>query len=265
MINNGGFNNNYQTLKILTLLEKKYINFDGLNLTFETLDGILKHNGPIFDDLPKYIQNFLDHFQGNKKTQGSFESQVAAICDDIAYNNNDIDDGLYAGLFDLDELKDLEIINEALSKIKIKEFNNPKRIKYELIRKLISIMVDDLIKHTKINIKKLGIKNAQDILENQDRLVKFGDQMKEKEKKLKLFLKKKMYNHPKVKTMNFKAKKIISDLFDLFADEPYLLPVSWRSFESENQKFVNVSDYISGMTDKFAINIHKKYFDLYSF
>lgn len=265
MINNGGFNHNYQTLKILTLLEKKYINFDGLNLTFETLDGILKHNGPIFDDLPKYIQNFLDHFQGNKKTQGSFESQVAAICDDIAYNNNDIDDGLYAGLFDLDELKDLEIINEALSKIKIKEFNNPKRIKYELIRKLISIMVDDLIKHTKINIKKLGIKNAQDILENQDRLVKFGDQMKEKEKKLKLFLKKKMYNHPKVKTMNFKAKKIISDLFDLFADEPYLLPVSWRSFESENQKFVNVSDYISGMTDKFAINIHKKYFDLYSF
>ncbi len=265
MMNNGGFNHNYQTLKILTLLEKKYINFDGLNLTFETLDGILKHNGPIFDDLPKYIQNFLDHFQGNKLTQGSFESQVAAICDDIAYNNNDIDDGLYAGLFDLDELKDLEIINEALSKIKIKEFNNPKRIKYELIRKLISIMVDDLIIHTKINIKKLGIKNAQDILENQDRLVKFGDQMEEKEKKLKIFLKKKMYNHPKVKTMNFKAKKIISDLFDLFADEPYLLPVSWRNFESENQKFVNVSDYISGMTDKFAINIHKKYFDLYSF
>ena len=265
MMNNGGFNHNYQTLKILTLLEKKYINFDGLNLTFETLDGILKHNGPIFDDLPKYIQNFLDHFQGNKLTQGSFESQVAAICDDIAYNNNDIDDGLYAGLFDLDELKDLEIINEALSKIKIKEFNNSKRIKYELIRKLISIMVDDLIIHTKINIKKLGIKNAQDILENQDRLVKFGDQMEEKEKKLKIFLKKKMYNHPKVKTMNFKAKKIISDLFDLFADEPYLLPVSWRNFESENQKFVNVSDYISGMTDKFAINIHKKYFDLYSF
>ena len=116
MINNGGFNHNYQTLKIHTL-EKKYINFDGLNLTFETLDGILKHNGPIFDDLPKYTK-FLDHFQGNKKTQGLFESQVAAICDDIAYNNNDIDDGLYAGLFDLDELKDLEIINEALSKLR---------------------------------------------------------------------------------------------------------------------------------------------------
>ena len=118
MVNYGGFNHNYQTLKILTLLEKKYIDFDGLNLTFETLDGVLKHNGPIFDELPNYIQYFLDFFEGNKKSQGSFESQVAAICDDIAYNNNDIDDGLYAGLFDIEELKDLEIINEALSKIK---------------------------------------------------------------------------------------------------------------------------------------------------
>lgn len=265
MVNYGGFNHNYQTLKILTLLEKKYIDFDGLNLTFETLDGVLKHNGPIFDELPNYIQYFLDFFEGNKKSQGSFESQVAAICDDIAYNNNDIDDGLYAGLFDIEELKDLEIINEALSKIKLNKLNSPARLKYEMIRKLINIMVDDLIKNTKININNLGIKNSQDVLETTDQLVIFGDQMREKEKKLKLFLNEKMYNHPRVKTMNFKARKIISDLFDLFTDEPYLLPVSWRNFESEKQKYVNVSDYISGMTDKFAINIHKKYFDLYSF
>ncbi len=265
MLNYGGFNHNYQTLKILTLLEKKYIDFDGLNLTFETLDGVLKHNGPIFNELPDYITYFLDFFKGNKKSQGSFESQVAAICDDIAYNNNDIDDGLYAGLFDIEELKDLEIINEALSKIKLSKLDSPERLKYEMIRKLINIMVDDLIKNTKININKIGIKNSQDILEITDRLVIFGDQMSEKEKKLKLFLNEKMYNHPRVKTMNFKARKIISDLFDLFTDEPYLLPVSWRDFESEKQKYVNVSDYISGMTDKFAINIHKKYFDLYSF
>ena len=215
--------------------------------------------------MPDYITYFLDFFKGNKKSQGSFESQVAAICDDIAYNNNDIDDGLYAGLFDIEELKDLEIINEALSKIKLSKLDSPERLKYEMIRKLINIMVDDLIKNTKININKIGIKNSQDILEITDRLVIFGDQMSEKEKKLKLFLNEKMYNHPRVKTMNFKARKIISDLFDLFTDEPYLLPVSWRDFESEKQKYVNVSDYISGMTDKFAINIHKKYFDLYSF
>jgi len=95
-------------------------------------------------------------------------------------------------------------------------------------------------------------------------IVIFGDEMKNKEKKLKVFLKNKMYNHPKVKTMNFKAKKIVSDLFDLYIDEPYLLPTGWRNFKNENEKYVNVSDYISGMTDNYAINIHKKYFDLYS-
>ena len=113
----GGFNHNYQALKILTVLEKKYLDFDGLNLTFETLDGILKHNGPITSVLPNYIQNFINFFGGKKKSQGSFEAQIAAICDDIAYNNNDIDDGLYAGLFEIEELNELEIIKDALKKL----------------------------------------------------------------------------------------------------------------------------------------------------
>ncbi len=261
----GGFNHNFQALKILTVLEKKYMEFNGLNLTFETLDGILKHNGPIDEDIPDYIEQFMNFFNGNMKSQGSFESQIAAVCDDIAYNNNDIDDGLYAGLFDIEELEELELIKEAYGKIKSDKLKNPERFKYELIRKLINLMVDDLIKNTKTNLKKMNIKNAKDILENKETLVVFSEEMLNKEKKLKIFLKNKMYNHPKVKTMNFKAKKIISDLFDLFIDEPYLLPVSWRNFDCEKDKFVNVTDYISGMTDNYAINIHKKYFDLYSF
>ena len=260
----GGFNHNYQALKILTVLEKKYFDFDGLNLTFETLDGILKHNGPITSVLPDYIQSFIDFFDGKTKSHGSFEAQIAAICDDIAYNNNDIDDGLYAGLFEIDELNELEIIKDALKKIHIKKSKEYRRIKYELIRKLINIMVDDLISNTKQNIQNLKIKNCYEILELDKPLVVFGDEMKNKEKKLKVFLKNKMYNHPKVKTMNFKAKKIVSDLFDLYIEEPYLLPSSWRNFKNENEKYVNVSDYISGMTDNYAINIHKKYFDLYS-
>ncbi len=260
----GGFNHNYQALKILTVLEKKYLDFDGLNLTFETLDGILKHNGPITSVLPSYIENFINFFGGTKKTQGSFEAQIAAICDDIAYNNNDIDDGLYAGLFEIEELNELEIIKEALKKINLKKSKEYKRIKYELIRKLINIMVDDLIINTKQNIQNFKIKNCNQILELDQPLVIFGDEMKNKEKNLKVFLKEKMYNHPKVKTMNFKAKKIVSDLFDLYIDEPYLLPTGWRNFKNENEKYVNVSDYISGMTDNYAINIHKKYFDLYS-
>ena len=260
----GGFNHNYQALKILTVLEKKYLDFDGLNLTFETLDGILKHNGPIKSVLPSYIQSFINFFGGEKKTQGSFEAQIAAICDDIAYNNNDIDDGLYAGLFEIEELNELEIINDALKKINLKKSKEYRRIKYELIRKLINIMVDDLIRNTKQNIQNFKIKNCNEILELDKPLVIFGDEMKNKEKNLKVFLKNKMYNHPKVKTMNFKAKKIVSDLFDLYIDEPYLLPSGWRNFKNKNEKYVNVSDYISGMTDNYAINIHKKYFDLYS-
>ena len=260
----GGFNHNYQALKILTVLEKKYLDFDGLNLTFETLDGILKHNGPITSVLPSYIQNFINFFGGKKKSQGSFEAQIAAICDDIAYNNNDIDDGLYAGLFEIEELNELEIIKDALKKINLKKSKEYRRIKYELIRKLINIMVDDLIRNTKQNIQNFKIKNCNEILELDKPLVIFGDEMKNKEKNLKVFLKNKMYNHPKVKTMNFKAKKIVSDLFDLYIDEPYLLPSGWRNFKNENEKYVNVSDYISGMTDNYAINIHKKYFDLYS-
>ena len=261
----GGFNHNFQALKILTLLEKKYMNFNGLNLTFETLDGILKHNGPLTIPVPYYVEKFIDFFKGNIKFQGSFESQVAAVCDDIAYNNNDIDDGLYAGLFEIEELEELEIIKDAYDKIKFKKNINQERFKYELIRKLINLMVDDLIKNTKKNLIKMNIKDANDILENTETLVVFSDEMLNKEKKLKIFLKNRMYNHPRVKTMNFKAKKVISDLFDLFIEEPYLLPLNWRKFDSENDKFVNVCDYISGMTDNYAINIHKKYFDLYSF
>ena len=261
----GGFNHNYQALKILTVLEKKYMNFDGLNLTYETLDGILKHNGPIVEKIPDYIQKIIDFFDGEKNSKGSVESQVAAICDDIAYNNNDIDDGLYAGLFEIEELEELEIVKDALFKIKLNKSKRSERFKYELIRKLINLMVDDLIKKTRHNIKELKIKNSQDILKLTVPLVSLSDEMKNKEKKLKVFLKNKMYNHPKVKTMNFKAKKIISDLFDLFTQEPYLLPINWRNFNNEEQKFITVTDYISGMTDNYATNIHKRYFDLYSF
>ena len=171
---------------------------------------------------------------------------------------------MYAGLFEIEELNELEIIKDALKKINLKKSKEYRRIKYELIRKLINIMVDDLIRNTKQNIQNFKIKNCYQILELDKPLVIFGDEMKNKEKNLKVFLKNKMYNHPKVKTMNFKAKKIVSDLFDLYIDEPYLLPSGWRNFKNKNEKYVNVSDYISGMTDNYAINIHKKYFDLYS-
>tara|TARA_A200000113_G_scaffold62790_1_gene53967 strand:- start:2104 stop:3243 length:1140 start_codon:yes stop_codon:yes gene_type:complete len=261
----GGFNHNYQALKILTSLEKKYLKFDGLNLTFETLDGILKHNGPIKNQkVPIYIQNFINFFKGDLNKFGSFESQLSSICDDIAYNNNDIDDGLYAKFFDLEELEQLKLVKKALGSFKIQRPNNA-RLRYELVRKLIKLMIDDLIKNTQENLKKFKILSANDIVSLDKSVVCFSDSMKKNEIELKRFLKEKMYMHPKIRTMTLKAKRIISDLFDLFISESDLLPEKWKKFNNKEQRYFVVCDYISGMTDKYAINTHKKFFDLYNF
>ena len=259
----GGFNHNFQAIKILTLLEKKYLNFDGLNLSFETLDGILKHNGPINCKIPDYIYSILEFFDADKSTHGSFESQIAAICDDIAYNNNDIDDGLYAGLFDIDQISEIPIVEKVIKTIKLNN-NDKKRFNYEVVRGLIKLMIDDLICNTKEIIKKNNISSCDQILSFNKNIVCFSDDIKDQELKLKSFLKKNMYEHTRVKRMTIKAKKIITDLFELFIEEPSLLPTEWSEFENKDQKLTKVCDYISGMTDKYAINMHKKFFDLYN-
>ena len=260
----GGFDHNFQALKILVFLEKKYIGFDGLNLTFETLDGILKHNGPVIKKVPLFISNFLNFFDGDLKTYGSLESQIAAICDDIAYNNNDIDDGLYANFFNIEELEQLSIVKKVVKTIKMKK-KDTSRLKYELVRKLIKLMLDDLIKNTESNLKKYKVLSANDVISLGKCVVCFSKSMVDDELALKNFLKEKMYMHPKIKTMTIKAKKIVSDLFDLYVKEPDLLPKQWIDFKNEREKHIVVCDYISGMTDKYAINIHKKFFDLYNF
>ena len=260
----GGFDHNFQALKILVFLEKKYIGFDGLNLTFETLDGILKHNGPVIKKVPLFILNFLNFFDGDLKTFGSFESQIAAICDDIAYNNNDIDDGLYANFFNIEELEQLSIVKKVVKTIKMKK-KDTSRLKYELVRKLIKLMLDDLIKNTKSNLKKYKVLSANDVISLDKCVVCFSKSMVDDELALKNFLKERMYMHPKIRTMTIKAKKIVSDLFDLYVKEPDLLPKQWIDFKNEREKHIVVCDYISGMTDKYAINIHKKFFDLYNF
>ena len=260
----GGFDHNFQALKILVFLEKKYIGFDGLNLTFETLDGILKHNGPVIKKVPFFISNFLNFFDGDLKTYGSLESQIAAICDDIAYNNNDIDDGLYANFFNIEELEQLSIVKKVVKTIKMKK-KDTSRLKYELVRKLIKLMLDDLIKNTESNLKKYKVLSANDVISLGKCVVCFSKSMVDDELALKNFLKERMYMHPKIRTMTIKAKKIVSDLFDLYVKEPDLLPKQWIDFKNEREKHIVVCDYISGMTDKYAINIHKKFFDLYNF
>ena len=265
MKQNGGFNHNFHALKILTKLEKKYQGFDGLNLSFETLDGILKHNGPIKSEVPEYISDFILFFNGDLTKNGSFESQLSTICDDIAYNNNDIDDGLHADFFSIDELSEIDLVKKVLKIIKNNKLNDSSRIRYELVRNLIKMMMDDLIQNTKNNLQKYKIKFSDDIEYQKVKIVNFSDEMLKEEKKLKLFLKNKMYLHPRIRTMTIKAKKIISDLFNLFIEEPTLMPDNWSIFQNNKQKHINVCDYISGMTDNYAINTHRKFFDLYSF
>ena len=157
-------------------------------------------------------------------------------------------------------------MEKILKKIKLKNTKeNLKRVKFELVRGLIKFMINDLIQNTRSNILKFDIGSYEDIRLCKSLIVSFSDYMKVQEKQIKFFLQKKMYNHPKVRTMTYKAKRIISDLFDLFVDETDLLPGKWKLFKSNNEKFSNISDYISGMTDKFAMNIHRKFFNLYEF
>ena len=265
---NGSFNHNFHALKILTNLEKRYILFDGLNLTWETLDGILKHNGPITNKkkIPGFVHDLVNDFKGKFNINGSFEAQIASISDDIAYNNNDIDDGLHAQLFDLEELESLSIIKRNLKKIK---FNGLKksddRIKHELVRLLIKNMIDDLVENTNNNILKLKPQCSLDVKLIKNPFVEFSDEMKNDENQLRLFLSNKMYNHPTVKTMTYKAKRIVSELFDLFFKENQLLPKRWKEFNNKKELLINISDYISSLTDKKAMNIHKKFFNLYDF
>ena len=265
--NYGGFNHNLHTFKILTKLEKRYINFDGLNLTWESLEGILKHNGPLKkSSLPNWVEKIIRKFNCELKTHSSFESQIAAISDDIAYSNNDIDDGLHAGLFKLDDLVSIKIVNDNLRNIRLDgKLKNQERLNHELVRLLIKNMIDDLENNTQYNLNKIKPKCSEDIQYSDFQIVDFSAEMKEKTNELRTFLQNKMYKHQTVKTMTYKAKKIVSELFDLFVSEPQLLPEEWRVYKSKNQLYTYVGDYIASMTDKNAMNIHQKYFNLYNF
>ncbi len=263
----GGFNHNLHTFKILTTLEKRYINFDGLNLTWESLEGILKHNGPLKkSSIPSWADMIIKKFSCNLDSNSSFESQIAAISDDIAYNNNDIDDGLHAGLFEIDDLISIKIVEDNIKKISLyNKSKNQQRMNHELVRLLIKDMIDDLESNTENNLKNIKPKKPEDIQLASHPIVDFSDEMKNKTHELRNFLKNRMYKHPTVKTMTYKAKKIVSELFDLFKNEPQLLPEEWKDFKSQNDLFINIGDYIASMTDKNAMNIHQKYFNLYKF
>ena len=255
----GGFDHNIQTIRIVTHLENKYYNFLGLNLTIETLDGLFKHNGPI-KDLTKYKKILKKNIFFNKMNfikYPSLEAQVASISDDIAYNNHDLEDGLRANLFSINALKQIPSIKNIIQK----HIKNLKRYRREIIinqivRELINLMVIDVINNTEKNIVKIKPITINDIYNHKQLIVDFSPKMKKIDKQIKSFLNKNMYNHKKVKTNTNKAKKIIKGLFEYLLKNPKNY-INILSLEKK-QKERTIADFISGMTDRYAINLYNK-------
>ena len=259
MSNYGGFDHNIQTLRIVTYIENKYYNFYGLNLTIETLDGLVKHNGPIKEIAPYKKMLKKDFF--NKDivfdTFPSLEAQVAAISDDIAYNNHDLEDGLRAGLFTIKKLNSMPFI----SKIIKKHMKNTKNYRIEIIinnivRDLINLMVVDVINTTKKKIKKVTPKSINDIYKEGSLIVDFSTKMKMIDTQIKDFLKRNMYNNKRVVVNTNKGKKIIEELFKKLSKNPKR-HINKNLLKNEQKERV-IADFIAGMTDRYAINLNKK-------
>ena len=255
----GGFNHNIQTLRVVTSIENKYYKFCGLNLTIETLDGLIKHNGPV-KNLAPYKKILRRDLFSNKivfSTFPSLEAQVAAISDDIAYNNHDLEDGLRAGLFTIKKISSIPYISELVNK-HVKNIKNFRReiIISQIVRDLINSMVVDVINTTNKNLKKSSPQSINDIYKQDCLIVDFSDKMRKIDKQIKYFLKRNMYNHKKVVVNTNRGKRIINDLFKnlLKNSRKY---INGDLFKNEKKERV-IADFIAGMTDRYAINLHKK-------
>jgi dGTPase len=268
----GGFSHNEQTLRILTRLEHGYADFDGLNLTWETLEGTVKHNGPLLGPdierpAPLSIAEYdrrhpleLDSFPGP-------EAQIAALSDDIAYNNHDIDDGLRAGLFAVADLKQVPLVGAVFAEVMHAHPRlDESRLVRESIRRLIDRMVRDLVAETRRRIAESGVKSAEDIHRLDHPVAGFSETMRNHDRALKRFLFERMYRHYRVNRMSSKARRVVRELFQLFLAEPECLPGEWRALAGggEAERARLVADYLAGMTDRFALDEHRRLFDTYA-
>lgn len=257
----GGFDHNAQSLRVVTLLESRYAGWDGLNLTWETLEGLVKHNGPLRDP-PAYIVDYNQRHRLDLGTNASAEAQVAALADDIAYHSHDLDDGLRARLFAFDDLRHLPIVGDALKAARLSSLDvPPPRLRHETIRRVINALVTDLIEETTRRLAKAEPASPDAIRRMRQRVVAFSAPMADANQAIKDFLYARMYRHWRVNRMTSKARRLTEEVFRLLHTDPALLPDDWRARAGEPstaRAATIVGDYVAGMTDRYAMDEHRR-------
>ena len=266
-----GFEHNDQSLRVLTKLERKYHRWPGLNLTWETLEGVVKHNGPVTGHRPVTLMEIQKQTDLQLDTFASVEAQCAAISDDIAYNNHDVEDGLRAGMFTLKDLEGVTLLRDVIHEVRRRYPDIAEHyLVQESIREMIGGMVQDVLAESTSRIQKLQPQSPDDIRRAGRQVVAFSEEMFEKVDELRSFLWTRMYRHYTVMRVRNKVERIVSDLFEAFLSKPQLLPEHWQRRVEEAGGMINdkdrariVCDYIAGMTDRYAIREHERLFDLY--
>ena len=259
----GGFDHNAQAIRIVTSLERHYAQWDGLNLTWETLEGIAKHNGPVMAPVPYALEDYNARHDLELDTHASAEAQVAALSDDIAYNHHDIHDGLRAELFSTDDLLALPIVGDCFRRVDAKFPDLDKyRRRHEALRRFFGVLVEDVIAVSRANLQELGPMSCADVRGAGRMMVQFSPALWSDLKVIRKFLFTQMYRAPSVVKMRQDVTQVVEDLFPLFMVQPEHLPKQWRrdvaAAADETALARIVSDYISGMTDRFALETHKR-------
>ncbi len=261
MAPHGGFDHNAQAIRIVTSLERHYAEWDGLNLTWETLEGIAKHNGPVPEPLPYALRDYTARHDLDVHTHASAEAQVAALSDDIAYNNHDLHDGLRAELFSTDDLAALPVLRDCFAEVDRKYPGlNYYRRRHEALRRFFGVLVEDVIAVSRRNLADLDPRSVGDVRHAGRMVVQFSPALWADLKVIRKFLFHRMYRAPVVVEMRREVTQVVNDLFPLFMAAPGHLPKQWRKDVAEAADETAlariVADYIAGMTDRFAIETH---------
>ncbi|HEU4838240.1 MAG TPA: deoxyguanosinetriphosphate triphosphohydrolase [Micavibrio sp.] len=267
----GGFEHNDQSLRVLTKLERKYHRWPGLNLSWETLEGVVKHNGPVEGSLPVTLAEVQKQTDLRLSTFATVEAQCAALADDIAYNNHDVEDGLRAGMFSLEDLQKVELLKKVSAEIRRRYPDIAEHyLVQETIREMIGAMVQDVLAESRRRLQSIKAGSPDDIRMAKAAVVAFSSDMNERVEELRSFLFDRMYRHYTVMRVCAKAERILHDLFNVFLDRYNLLPDHWQRRVEEAGGTLEdaprariVCDYIAGMTDRYAIREHERLFDIY--